>query len=291
MSEKLENNNIIQSQLLFKIAGKIYYLLHSDTIIKAGEFKITKGMNYYDIIELLTSNKYYFHSITIPEGLTVKQVMKIMSELGIPGEITSEISEGSLMPETYNYISTDDKHSIIQRMTKDMDIFVSEAWKRNKNPYLKSKEELITFASIVEKETNVDDERAIVASVLTNRLRLRMKLQSDPTIIYEITKGETSFGRKITKSDINFGSVYNTYKIFGLPPKPIACPSKKSILASIEPANTTYLYFVAVGDNSGRHIFSPTYEEHLKNVDKYRMTRLAREMEIANATNTDDLPQ
>ena len=283
ISESLSNDKIIISKLAFIIAGKALCIKNGKNFyIKAGEFKITNGMNYYEIIILLASNKYHFHSITIPEGLTVKQVIKLIENANIPGNITINVTEGSLMPETYNYISTDTKDVMIARMMQSMDTFLSNAWSENTNSILKSKDELLSFASIVEKEAGVLAERKLVASVFTNRLKIDMKLQSDPTIIYEITKGETNFGRKITKSDINSGNIYITYKIKGLPPYPIACPGKESILASITPAKTDYLYFVAVGDNSGKHIFAKNYGEHLENVDKYRATRLAREMEVTN---------
>ncbi len=283
MSEQLQEKKIISNKFAFISAGRLLYLINGGKFyIKSGEFRISNGMNYYEIVELLASNRYNFRSITVPEGLTVKQVVDILNQAKIPGDITINLTEGSLMPETYYYISTDTKDIILGRMMKDMDDFLSKSWKKNANPMLKTKEELISFASIVEKETGVEGERKIVSSVFTNRLATGMRLQSDPTIIYEITKGETNFGRKITKSDINFSTIYNTYKINGLPKYPISCPGKSSILASIAPAKTDFLYFVAVGDNSGRHIFAKNYQDHLVNVDKYRSNRVAREMAESN---------
>jgi len=282
IAHNLQSKGVILYPILFKIAYKFLSIKDSAFGLKVGDFEIREGMNYYEICKLLSSNKYHFNNITFPEGLTVKQIIELLSNNNINGQITRNIKEGTLMPETYNYTSFDTKDSILQRMENEMTKFLDKAWSENKNLMLKSKEELLIFASITEKETGIDEERGLVASIFTNRLKLGMKLQSDPTIIYEITNGETNFGRKITKADINNGKDYNTYKIPGLPKGPIACPGRASILASINPKESDYLYFVAIGDNSGRHKFAINYKDHLKNVDEYRKMRTEREMQIIN---------
>ncbi len=278
ISEQLRQKGVISSPKIFHLAYKIKNLLSSEKRLKAGGFKIEKGMNYYEIIDLLSSNKYYTLSVTFPEGLTKIQMFEILNKTNSSGEISIDAKEGELMPETYVYNLLETKNDIIKRMKKDMSELLDDAWSKNENKMLKTKEDLLIFASIVEKETNNDDEFGLVASVFTNRLEKGMKLQSDPTIIYEATNGATNFGRSITKKDIKTGKDYNTYIIYGLPKGPICSPSKKAILASINPTKTDYLYFVAIGDGSKKHRFTKTYDAHLVCVNEYRKNCLKKEL-------------
>ena len=271
IARELEQNNAISVPFLFKITGKIMSIL-GIAKIKYGEFEIKKGTNFYDMIRIFSSTRFFLRSVTFPEGLTIKEMLEIINNSSIKGEkiSTHGLKEGYLMPETYSYTSFETKKKIIEKMTQEMHDFLEETWKNNKNDQLKSEEELLILASIVEKETGIDEERDLVSSVFTNRLKQGMKLQSDPTIIYEVTKGQTNFNRPITKKDIQSGHIYNTYKIKGLPPTPISCPSRKSIISASKKTSSNYIYFVAIGDKSNRHYFSTTYPEHLKNIEKYK---------------------
>ncbi|QED23382.1 endolytic transglycosylase MltG [Candidatus Deianiraea vastatrix] len=283
IATELEKNEVITGKTLFLFANKILSI-RGTLILKAGDFEIKKGMDYYDICSLLASNNYHFSTITFPEGLTAKQMIKIIEKSDLKEQISIQnIQEGSLMPETYSYTSFETKDKLIKRMQESMTDFLDKAWRENKNPMLKTKQELLILASIIEKETSVEEERPLVASVFTNRLKIGMKLQTDPTIIYEITNGETNFGRKITKADIANGKYYNTYKIFGLPKGPISCPGRSSIIAASNPPQTEFLYFVAIGDGSKAHKFAKDYKEHIKNVDEYRKNRTIKEMDFINS--------
>ena len=200
----------------------------------------------------------------IPEGYTAFQINKYISGLeGLKGEITQQYPEGYLMPATYFYYWGDSRQSILDRMHKEMTSFLN-------NNQITNPREILTLASIVEKEARVDEERPIVASVYLNRMKIRMPLQADPTVIYAIYAGQTDFRHNLTKQDLSYDSPYNTYTNRGLPPGPIANPGKAAIQAVLSPASTTYLYFVA--DGVGRHRFATSLIEHNKNVQIYLAT-------------------
>jgi len=180
------------------------------------------------------------------------------------------LSEGTLLPETYDYYYGDSKQHLMQRMAKAMEKLKNMAWTQYQSVcFLKTWDEVLALASIVEKETALAAERDLVASVYLNRLRLNMPLQADPTIIYASTKGQTSFYRPIFKSDLALESPYNTYLQKGLPPTPIACPGQASIMAVLRPASTAYLFFVANGE--GGHDFSCDLKTHNQNVRSWRL--------------------
>lgn len=238
--------------------------------LKAGEYLIPAHARPLDIVRILASGKVVVHQVTIPEGLRVTEIMDLIK--GIPqltGEIIRVPEEGSLLPETYSYVLGDSREKIISQMRQSMTRTLEEVWKdRQKDAPLKNAQDLLILASIVEKETGVAEERPRVAAVFLNRLKKGMKLQSDPTVIYGLTLGEKPLGRLLTLADLKHSSVYNTYVIPALPPKPIACPGRKALEAVVNPAKTKEYYFVANG--KGGHAFSATYGEHVENVKEWR---------------------
>jgi UPF0755 protein len=210
------------------------------------------------------------HAVTIPEGLTTEQILARLSENEIFSGTVREIPrEGTLLPETYKFPRGTTRDQVIARMQQSQKRVLAEIWER-RNPDLpvRTPEQLVTLASIVEKETGKADERSRVAAVFVNRLRQKIKLQSDPTIIYGLVGGKGTLGRPIKRSEIQQPSPYNTYVIDGLPPGPIANPGRASLEAAANPARTRELYFVA--DGTGGHAFAETYEQHQKNVGRLR---------------------
>jgi UPF0755 protein len=220
------------------------------------------------------------HAVTIPEGLTSEQIVARLSDNDIfAGSVREIPREGTLLPETYKFPRGTTRDQVIQRMQQAQKRALAEIWeRRNPDIPIKTPEQLITLASIIEKETGKPDERSRVSAVFVNRLRQRIKLQSDPTIIYGLVGGKGTLGRPIKRSEIQQPSPYNTYVVDGLPPGPIANPGRASLEAAANPARTRDLFFVA--DGTGGHAFSDTYDVHQKNVAKLR----AMEKQIQNDT-------
>lgn len=248
--------------------------------LKAGEYLFVKRASLRDVIETMVSGKVVQHTLTIPEGLTSEQIVARLTENDILAGTVKEIPrEGTLLPETYKFERGTPRNTVIERMQAAQRRALSEIWeRRTPDSIVKSPEQLVTLASIVEKETGRADERSRVAAVFTNRLRQRMKLQSDPTIIYGLVGGKGTLGRPIRRSEIQQPTPYNTYAIEGLPPGPIANPGRASLEATANPARTRELFFVA--DGTGGHTFTEKYDDHQKNVVKLR----ALEKQQANDT-------
>lgn len=242
--------------------------------LKFGEYAIAPGSSVEDLVALLAKGGNVQHSVTIPEGMTVAEaVARIMAEPLLTGEIADVPPEGSLLPDTWSFQRGQGRAELIAQMQTAMQRAVDEAWDaRDPETPLKSKEELLILASIVEKETR-PAEHGRVASVFINRMRRGMRLQTDPTVIYGITLGQAPLGRGLKRSELQAKTAYNTYVIDGLPPTPIANPSRESIRAAANPDETPYLYFVA--DGSGGHAFATNLDDHNRNVAKWR--RLERE--------------
>jgi UPF0755 protein len=238
--------------------------------LKPGEYSFQKSASLRDVIGTIVEGKVVQHSVTIPEGLTSEQIVARLSENDIfTGSVREMPREGTLLPETYKFPRGTPREQVIQRMQAAQKRIIGEIWeRRTTDTPLRTQEQLITMASIVEKETGRADERSRVAAVFVNRMRQRMKLQSDPTIIYGLVGGKGTLGRPIKRSEIQQPSPYNTYVIEGLPPGPIANPGRASLEATANPARTRDLFFVA--DGTGGHAFSESYEAHQKNVAKLR---------------------
>jgi len=239
--------------------------------LKSGEYQFGKGASLADVVNTIVENKVVQHALTIPEGLTSEQIVaKLLENDALTGQIKEIPREGTLLPETYKFTRGMARAQIIQRMQQAHLHMLQEVWEHRMTDLpVKTPEQLVILASIVEKETGKPDERSRVASVFVNRLKSKMRLQSDPTIIYGLTGGKGSLGRPIMKSEIEQPTPYNTYVIDGLPPGPIANPGRASLEAAANPARTKDLYFVA--DGTGGHVFSENYDQHQKNVARLRV--------------------
>ncbi|MGY3482712.1 UPF0755 protein [Bradyrhizobium sp. USDA 4011] len=256
------------------------FALKASSDLKPGEYSFQKNASLRDVIATIVDGKVVQHAITIPEGLTSEQIVTRLTDNDIfTGSVREIPREGTLLPETYKFPRGTTRDQVIQRLQQAQKRVLAEIWeRRNTDSPLKSPDQLVTLASIVEKETGRADERSRVAAVFINRLRQRMKLQSDPTIIYGLVGGKGTLGRPIKRSEITQPSPYNTYVIDGLPPGPIANPGRASLEATANPARTRDLFFVA--DGTGGHAFTETYDQHAKNVAKLR----ASEKQIQNDT-------
>src|SRR5216683_6220246 len=256
------------------------FALKARSELKPGEYSFQKNASLRDVIGTMVEGKVVQHAVTIPEGLTSEQIMARLADNDIfSGTVREVPREGTLLPETYKFPRGTTRDQVIARMQQAQKRALAEIWeRRNPDIPIKSPEQLVTLASIVEKETGKADERSRVAAVFVNRLRQRIKLQSDPTIIYGLVGGKGTLGRPIKRSEITQPSPYNTYVIEGLPPGPISNPGRASLEAAANPARTRDLFFVA--DGTGGHTFTETYDQHQKNVAKLR----AMEKQIQNDT-------
>jgi UPF0755 protein len=256
------------------------FALKASSDLKPGEYSFQKNASLRDVIATIVEGKVVQHAVTIPEGLTSEQIVTRLTDNDIfSGSVREMPREGTLLPETYKFPRGTTREQVIQRMQQTQKRVLAEIWeRRNPDVPIKSPEALVTLASIVEKETGKADERSRVAAVFVNRLRQKIKLQSDPTIIYGLVGGKGTLGRPIKRSEITQPSPYNTYVIEGLPPGPIANPGRASLEAAANPARTRDLFFVA--DGTGGHAFTETYDQHQKNVAKLR----SLEKQIQNDT-------
>lgn len=254
--------------------------LKASSDLKPGEYSFQKNASLRDVIATIVEGKVVQHAVTIPEGLTSEQIVARLSDNDIfTGSVRELPREGTLLPETYKFPRGTPRDQVIQRMQQAHKRVLAEIWERRSQDLpVKTPEQLETLASIVEKETGKPDERSRVAAVFVNRLKQKIKLQSDPTIIYGLVGGKGTLGRPIKRSEITQPSPYNTYVIEGLPPGPIANPGRASLEAAANPARTRDLFFVA--DGSGGHAFTETYDAHQKNVARLR----AMEKQIQNDT-------
>ena len=249
-------------------------LFGSSDPVQAGEFAIPKGMSGAAVLDLLQHGQPVQRLLTVTEGMPS---IIVQERLAAAKELTGAAPlapEGSILPDSYSYRRGETRAAVTKRMTDAMDKQLAALWaKRKPMSVVKSPQEAIILASIVEKETGKASERRMVAGVYSNRLRIGMKLDADPTVIYPITKGKP-LGRRIRKSELNAITGYNTYREVGLPDGPIANPGRESIAAVLDPAPTKALYFVA--DGTGGHVFADTLAEHNANVAKWYAIRRAR---------------
>lgn len=269
IAANLERNNIITDGRVFRVLSRVY--LDGETL-KAGEYEIKAGSSMRDIMELLKSGKSILYSVSVPEGLTVKQVFqRLADDPVLEGDLPQDLPvEGTLMPDTYKFSRGTKRADILQQMLTAQKNLVDQIWaRRDEGLPVTTREDFVTLASIVEKETGRADERPRVASVFINRLEKGMRLQSDPTIIYGIFGGDGKpSDRPIYQSDLEKQTPYNTYIIRGLPPTPIANPGRAALEAVANPSRTPDLYFVA--DGTGGHVFAETLDEHNQNVRRWR---------------------
>lgn len=253
-----------------KVFGLISKFYSIKDPLKSGEYLLTSGVSPLQILNILSSGKSIVHKLVIPEGVMVSEIIeKVNAAEVLFGDIKGIIPEGYLLPETYYYSYGDQREQLIDQMRNRMSRALDEVMpKLSPDSPLKSRMDVLTLASIVEKETALDEERTLIAAVFLNRLKRDMKLQADPTTIYAVTEGKLKLNRPLTKEDLSLASKYNTYYVKGLPVTPIACPGRKSLEAVVAPAKTDALYFVVNG--KGGHNFSVTLDEHNRHVRKYR---------------------
>ena len=259
-------------------SARTYYMMArmfgSSDPIQAGEFEIPRGMGGSRILDLLQHGKPLLRLITVTEGMPavmIEEKLRVNAYLKGP---TPAIPEGSVLPDSYSFERGELRPALVKRMQQAMSKEVAQLWpRRGPDCPLSTPEQAVILASIVEKETGKPAERAMVAGVYCNRLRIGMKLDADPTVIYPVTKGKP-LGRRILKSELNADNGYNTYKRPGLPEGPIANPGRASIIAVLHPAKTKALYFVA--DGTGGHVFAETLAEQNANVAKWYALRRQR---------------
>lgn len=279
VADNLRREGLIAHPLMFRIAAR---LTEADKNIHAGEYAIAAYESMESILRKMAAGDVVQRKVTVREGLTSWQVVKLIeAAAGLEGEITDMPREGSLLPETYHYLLGDSRIGMIAQMQAAMEKTLAELWEtRQPDLPINTPREAVILAAIVEKETGVGEERARVAGVFINRLRIGMPLQSDPTVIYAMTgglvqdDGRGPIGRRLLRTDLQYDSPYNTYKNAGLPPGPIANPGRAAIAAVLQPEAHDYLYFVA--DGAGGHAFGRTLAEHNANVAKWRAVRRER---------------
>lgn len=272
IATRLEKDGLIKSAFLFKLVTK---LRGNERNFKAGEFSVTSPASMRQIYDTLSEGKAILYPFTAPEGLTSAQIFRSMTKLDTLVDDSPELpAEGTLLPETYMTPRGMKKSALLKQMQKDQSDILDRLWvSRDPDLPIKTKAEAVILASVVEKETGISSERDVVAGVFINRLRKGMRLQSDPTIIYGVSKGEPLLNKKgqqrgIRRSEIDKKTDWNTYQIDGLPKTPICNPGKDAIAAVLKPAETDYLFFVA--DGTGGHVFAKTVREHNNNVIKWR---------------------
>ncbi|MGH6785745.1 MAG: endolytic transglycosylase MltG [Novosphingobium sp.] len=271
VADKLEKEGAILSSDAFRLRARIF---GGGAPIKAGEFLLPKGASPAQVLSVLQGDEVLRRFVTVPEGMPSIMVYdRLMAQPHLTGQIAVP-AEGSVLPDSYDFERGESRQAVLQRMQAAMQRTLAEAWaKRAPGIAVKTPQEALTLAAIVEKETGKPSERRIVAGLYSNRLRQGIMLQADPTIIYPITRGKP-LGRRIRQSEIQSINDYNTYAMVGLPKGPITNPGKASIEAVLRPAATNALYMVA--DGTGGHVFASTLEEHNRNVEKWFAIRRAR---------------
>jgi peptidoglycan lytic transglycosylase G len=268
IAELLQREGVIDQPWVFM--GGVVALKARDEL-KYGEYMFQRQASLRDVVDTLVEGKVIQHQVTVPEGLTSEQIVARMLENDILSGPVKEIpKEGTLLPESYRFSRGTTREQVIARMQQAQRRAVQDAWERRAADLpIQTPEQLIVLASIIEKETGRADERSRVAAVFINRLKQKMKLQSDPTIIYGLVGGKGTLGRPIMRSEIEQPTPYNTYVITGLPPGPIANPGRAALEAAANPSRTRDIYFVA--DGTGAHAFAENYEQHQRNVARLRL--------------------
>ncbi len=283
IAETLHQESVISDKNLFMILARFY---RKGKSMKAGEYQFTTAMLPTEVLEKLQEGRIHFRSATIPEGYTMYQVAEVLAKHGFGQEerflelvtdrtfaaelkIEAEALEGYLYPDTYYIHRGMNEQDILREMVQEFWQVMTPDLQQEITQKGFTIHEIVTLASIIEKEAMVADERELIAAVYHNRLRINMKLDSDPTVIY----GLKDFDGNLTKADLKKKTPYNTYRTRGLPPGPIANPGKPCILAAVRPADVKYLYFVARSEGDGTHKFSNSYKEHLRAVREYQKRR------------------
>lgn len=267
VSRQLRAAGIIDHAWLFELEARRSGQARA---LKPGEYQFNAGASIVQALDKIVRHDVVIRFVTVPEGLVSADIARILADApGLMGDAGAPVPEGSLLPETYRYEWGDSRAALVARMRAARDQALATLWAaRAPDLPLRSPEEAMILAAIVEKETGLDTERARVAGVFINRLRRGMKLQSDPTVIYGLAPQTGELPRALTRADLETPNAFNTYAIDGLPPSPICHPGRESIAAVLQPAQSNELYFVA--DGSGGHAFAATLQEHNRNVARWR---------------------
>ncbi|MBF0354844.1 MAG: endolytic transglycosylase MltG [Alphaproteobacteria bacterium] len=267
ISKDLRVADVVASPLFFRLGAM---MAGKTKLLKAGEYAFQPGMTHQSVMDKMVLGDVVVHQFTLVEGRTVRQVQdELRFEKALEGDVGPLLPEGSLLPETYNFILGEARSQMIQRMRRSMETALAEAWAgRAEGLTLASPHELLILASIIERETGLAAERPHVSAVFHNRLKKGMRLQSDPTVIYALSDGLGVLERPLSRADLERPTPFNTYVINRLPPEPIANPGRASLQAAAHPLNSDDLYFVA--DGTGGHAFAPTLEAHNRNVANWR---------------------
>ncbi len=278
LAQQLEEKGILRSRWALIVIAKIQA---KDVLIKAGEYQLSPAMTPLQILSAITEGKIFLRRFTVKEGMSIKEIGPLIEQVGILSNsefqaalsdktllqslsIAADSLEGYLFPETYQFPRGTKPQRIITAMAEQLNKIWEPAWNQRLQELQLTKHQLLTLASIIEKESGKVDEQPLIASVFYNRLRSGMRLQSDPTVIY----GIPNFNGNITRADLDTPTAYNTYTIDGLPPGPICNPGKTAIQAALNPASTNYLYFV--GNGQGRHVFSENLDDHNRAVNEFQ---------------------
>jgi UPF0755 protein len=272
----LRRGGVIGSSTVFVLAAEVTGAAHK---LKAGEYAFPSRASLHSVIAAIAEGRVVRHFVTIPEGVTSQVVMETLMRADYLTGVVAAPAEGVVLPETYEVRRGDDRSAVLRRMidARDKELAVLWAHRSPGLPY-RSPEDAVILASIVEKETAKADERPRIAAIFINRLKVGMRLESDPTTIYGLTGGRP-LGHGLTKTELQSQTPYNTYVIAALPPTPIANPGRASLAAALDPLTTNDLYFVA--DGTGGHVFASTLAEHQQNVAKWRAIESKRNCEAA----------
>ncbi|WP_375463690.1 endolytic transglycosylase MltG [uncultured Methylobacterium sp.] len=283
IAEILRREGVIAHTGLFEFAARF----GGHPPLKAGEYNFKAHASVTDAVDTMTTGRQVQHAITFPEGLTSEQIVMRLNENDVlSGEVGEIPAEGALLPDTYKFERGATRQRIVDLMKEKQRTVLRDIWlRRSAEVPVRTPGEMVTLASIVEKETGRADERPRVAGVFVNRLNKRMKLQSDPTIVYGLVGGRGTLGRGIQRSEIERATPYNTYVIEGLPPGPIANPGRAALEAVANPSRTKDLFFVA--DGTGGHAFADSLEGHQKNVSRWRQIEKSRQTPAPDAGGVD----